>query len=225
MFAQSKRKKHIVNENSKFHRPDSLPKILTFEGHLYTFQYRLKDENLYKYQCKYGTSKSTQNKCKCEASIGIPVMTSKENLEDVEIVVLKKEHTCQIQTKTIAKLISEAEIKQKAENIFTSVKPRPSKNQLIALLGKQIQEETPEGEEPQMVSSYLVSSYYSELCKKHATNDEMFRSYIMTQRGTNLELFKLEYPDTIYTRKRFINDLLLLRFPKIINTFSNPCFH
>lgn len=175
-------RKQIMNENSKFHRPDDLPKIFSFESRLYTFQYLLKDQHLYKYQCKYGASRSKKNKCKCEACIGIPAKADNENIKDVDIVIINNEHTCPFQTKIIAKLLSETEIKQKVEKIFTSVKPRPSQNQLVSLLCKQIKEETPEGEEPQMFSTYLVSNYYSELCKKHQTNDEMFRSFTMTQR-------------------------------------------
>lgn len=149
------------------HRPDDLPKIFSFESRLYTFQYLLKDQHLYKYQCKYGASRSKKNKCKCEACIGIPAKADNENIKDVDIVIINNEHTCPFQTKIIAKLLSETEIKQKVEKIFTSVKPRPSQNQLVSLLCKQIKEETPEGEEPQMFSTYLVSNYYSELCKKH----------------------------------------------------------
>lgn len=176
------------------HRPDGVPESIVFDGYIYKFEYLLKKENLFKYICKNGKNRSRKNRNKCKACIGVPKSILEKGLDQVNIKIIDNNHTCKNQTKTVAKLYSQAEIRSKVEQIFLSEKPRPSRIQLLNKLYKQLRDETPEGEERQVFSENLVSSYYAELSKKYNVDDD-FNDTTLTTRDTNFELFKIKYPD------------------------------
>lgn len=181
-----------TSKTNRFHRHDHYPQRIAFEDHIYVFDYYLKSRNLYKYKCQFGINR--HKKTRCNACIGIPASLSEEDLNEIQVTILCSNHTCTNQIKTVSKIYSEAQIKEKVEKLFLS-KPRPTRIQLINQLYEEIRAETPEGAEKQCFSEYLVQSYYSELAKKYKLDDG-YNNILQTTRGTSFELFKLKVPDT-----------------------------
>lgn len=187
-------KSHIKSSESKNRatvRGDDVPQQIVHDGHIYKFYYTTKDSHIY--ICKYGINHHKTNPIKCNAKISIENPIILNESQHYQIKIIDSKHSCIEKTGEVKRMISNAFLKAKVEEIFMEENSPPTRQQVITKLYEHIEKTTPEGEEKQTFSELLVNNYYSELVKKYKQKDSEFSNVLKTARNDNFELFKYRF--------------------------------